>query len=765
MVHSTDSPLWLPFATATLSRMLAPDPEPQIDDTLDLSDPEVTDGPPAAETATGGALLDVLQRSAAAKPGAAPPQDVAYAVAQDERENPAQRADPPAPRLARMLWPRLAAAIRFCALFGTADAVARLLQEGTVTLIDKIPSADLKALREALESGALPDDFGVFSRRTPKTSGRIVLLLSPDQDNEGAVGPIAQRMFWKRVEEVLVDQAPIIIVLPDDVSVPPAYATALPEPRPLPSLNRAMLALLLQTLAEDAAPDDAEWPQIAALAVQLPPDAIVTAMTAPALRVALRWPTTAAIIAHFADATRPQLEYAHGDLSALAAMGALEEAARDLVADLIAWRNGTANWSDMTRSLLLYGPPGVGKTYAASVIAEAAGAGFFATSLSQWQSAGHLGDTLREMRRSFKEARAAAPSILFIDEIDSFSTRSEETHRNASYQRQVVNALLEEMNGLANEEGCVLIGATNAVDKLDPAITRPGRFDRLVDVGLPPPSATRNILQRLLHGDLPEPDIDALSLQARGLSPAALDAAVRQARGAARRHRRPLAVADVGAALQPGQPMPDKFIRRIAAHEAGHALACARLGLGTVLALRITASGGQAETDLRQTAGLPEDIDHLLVFQLAGRAAEKLMTGSASGGAGGPETSDLAKATKLAISAEQSFGLHGSLVWRPAVNAALEDPKLRARVEERLRQADARATDLLERESARLLALTDALEKERVLEGETLARLLLEPLDAAISPRSKEATPAPMAPSGWPPPHVSSDGDETAADA
>ncbi|MDE3239989.1 MAG: hypothetical protein KGN33_13605, partial [Paracoccaceae bacterium] len=66
---------------------------------------------------------------------------------------------------------------------------------------------------------------------------------------------------------------------------------------------------------------------------------------------------------------------------------------------------------------------------------------------------------------------------------------------------------------------------------------------------------------------------------------------------------------------------------------------------------------------------------------------------------------------------------------------------------------------------ARLQALTDALEKERVLEGETLARLLLEPLDAAFSPRSKEATPAPMAPSGWPTLHVSSDGDETAADA
>ncbi|OIQ70872.1 ATP-dependent zinc metalloprotease FtsH [mine drainage metagenome] len=174
--------------------------------------------------------------------------------------------------------------------------------------------------------------------------------------------------------------------------------------------------------------------------------------------------------------------------------------------------------------------------------------------------------------------------------------------------------------------------------------------------------------------------------------------------------------------------MEASLIQRIAAHEAGHAIICAKLGLGRVRALRLTPSGGQAEVDLRPTAGLREDIDALLIYQLAGRAAERMICGNASGGAGGPSDSDLARATKTAIAAEVSLGLAKTLVWQPADSTALKDPALRARIDKRLRSAEARAVALLRDDRERLERLAEALADERLLEGEALKWLLAAPL-------------------------------------
>lgn len=764
MTHENTPPIWFPLSVTALARLTAPvppAPELEEDDASDLDGLEPGPGAGGAMRAPDAAasMIDLLHASAAAlqaRDEAALGEDLAEATSAAEPA-PAPR---PAPRDWHD-WSKLSAGLRLAALFGTEAGVAAALEDGAITTVDGIPVADLTAAREAFQRGLLPEGVAAFQQMPTAGVVRGVLLLAPTLDSDGSVSKTSASRFWQTLDRALTSSAPLLALLPAGFPASPAHARALPAARELPRLDAAMLAMLLRVIYSDDPVDDIAWPDVAALAARLPAAADLATVSDTQIQVALRAPTAEAAadrIAAAAAAARPT-----GDLSALAGMGELEAAAKDLVADLRGWQEGTVAWAQMTRSLLLFGPPGTGKTHAAAEIARAAGAAFFPTSLSQWQAAGHLGDTLRAMRMSFSEARAAAPSILFLDEIDSFGIRMDQSGKNENYQRQVVNALLEEINGQAQAEGCVMIAATNAPEQIDPAITRPGRFDRLVEVGLPGPAAVAQMLGRLLDGALPAADVAALSVAARGQTPAAIDAALRAARGTARRQRRQLEAADVRAALAPPHPMPDDLIRRIAAHEAGHAIACSKLGLGTVHAVRLTPLGGQTEAELRPSAGLLAEIEERLTYQLSGRAAEALITGTISGGAGGPEGSDLAKATCMALSADLSLGLKGSLAWRPTDPAALDDPDLRARVEAQLAAAEARATALLRGEMVRLQALTAALARERALEGEALAGLLHGPLATAVGPMPHDPRPAHLAAADAPDPAAAADGPEAQA--
>ncbi len=145
----------------------------------------------------------------------------------------------------------------------------------------------------------------------------------------------------------------------------------------------------------------------------------------------------------------------------LAGYGKATEWALNLVEDISAWREGSISWSDVDAGLLLSGPPGCGKTLFASAVARSCGAAFLAASSAQWQARGHLGDMLKAMRKTFREAIAAAPAILFLDEFDSFGSRKLLRGDNASYGLQVINALLELLDGADGREGVVVIAATN----------------------------------------------------------------------------------------------------------------------------------------------------------------------------------------------------------------------------------------------------------------------------------------------------------------
>ncbi|RYD73114.1 MAG: ATP-binding protein, partial [Verrucomicrobiaceae bacterium] len=178
------------------------------------------------------------------------------------------------------------------------------------------------------------------------------------------------------------------------------------------------------------------------------------------------------------DTEGPKLEAMHG-------YGEAKSWGLQLARDINDWRSGKIRWADVDRGALLSGPTGVGKTVYAAGLARQCDATLITTSISQWQSKGHLGDMLAAMRADFARAARETPSILFLDELDSVGDRSLFAGKNANYETQVVNALLECMDGSIAREGTVIIGATNNPASIDPAILRPGRLDRHLVINLP----------------------------------------------------------------------------------------------------------------------------------------------------------------------------------------------------------------------------------------------------------------------------------------
>ncbi|NTG08857.1 AAA family ATPase [Rhizobium rhizogenes] len=348
--------------------------------------------------------------------------------------------------------------------------------------------------------------------------------------------------------------------------------------------------------------------------------------------------------------------------------------ARGFVTDLARVKSGALDWAEMGRGVLLHGPPGTGKTLFARAFARSAGLPLIAASVSRWQSFGHLGDLLGAMRESFEEARAKQPSILFLDELDSVGDRAKFSGNHVDYSRQVVNFLLECIDGAQGRDQIVVIAATNYADVIDPALLRSGRIERHIKIELPDAEERFEILRYHLGIKDPEDALRMIAVDLEGWNGADLDMLAREAKQRGRSFQRTVQIDDVIKSLPPLQELSDAQARRVALHEAGHVVAACVLSPGCRVSVSmrkkfrwfdskqiapgVTRFEVSDEDNLLQTR---EDFEDFICRALAGAAAEEHVLGSRSTGFSGSIGSDLEIATVIATQMVCSHGLGRSL--------------------------------------------------------------------------------------------------------
>ncbi len=389
------------------------------------------------------------------------------------------------------------------------------------------------------------------------------------------------------------------------------------------------------------------------------------------------------------------------------------------------------------KGVLLHGPPGTGKTMLAKAVAHESGAEFFSQSAASFVEM-FAGLGAARIRRLFREARKATPAIIFIDELDAVGGRR---GSDISGEReQTLNQLLVEMDGFTSSGDLVVMAASNLLEKLDPALLRPGRFDRQVFVA-PPDVAGREEILRVHTADKPLRDVDLGKVAARtsGLTGADLanlanEAAIRCAR------RRGLALSDedfdqalerIVAGVQSRRVLNSHEKRVVAYHEAGHAL-CAELlpDVDRVHKISIVPRG-QA---LGYTLNLPEEdrylktreelVDHMTVL-LGGRVAEQLVFGAVTTGA----SDDLRRVADITRAMVHDYAMGTADTAQKAVvdGAAASEVTLRIRDEQQQElafEAQRGATDLIVGHRPKLEELAEALLEHEVLERDEIDRLM-----------------------------------------
>ena len=406
------------------------------------------------------------------------------------------------------------------------------------------------------------------------------------------------------------------------------------------------------------------------------------------------------------------------------------------------------------RGVLLMGPPGTGKTLLAKAVAGEAGVPFFSISGSDFVEM-FVGVGASRVRDLFKQAKEASPSIIFIDEIDAVGRqRGAGLGGGHDEREQTLNQLLVEMDGFEDNTAVILIAATNRPDILDPALLRPGRFDRQITVDRPDVKGREQILRvhsenKPLANDI---DFEALAKLTPGFTGADLANLMNEAALlAARRHKSSISMTEIEEAMERVIAGPEKKTRvmtkrertTIAYHECGHALVGHVLENSDPVHKISVISRGRA---LGYTLQLPEEdrfletrdgmLDQIAVL-LGGRTAEELFCSDITTGA----SNDLERATKIAREMVTRYGMSDELGtqvfgeaqhevflgrdWANHNDLSAETAKrIDDEVERIMRTAHSRAREVLDTRRDQMNTMAGVLLERETVEGDVVKALL-----------------------------------------
>lgn len=435
-----------------------------------------------------------------------------------------------------------------------------------------------------------------------------------------------------------------------------------------------------------------------------------------------------------------------------------EDEAKELLTEIVDFLHDPQKYQEIgavcPKGALLVGPPGTGKTLLAKAVAGEAGVPFFSISGSEFVEM-FVGMGASKVRDLFKQANEKAPCIVFIDEIDTIGKKRDSQGFAGNDEReQTLNQLLTEMDGFDASKGVVILAATNRPDTLDPALLRPGRFDRRIPVELPDLKGREEILKvharKIKVGD--NVDFNAIARAASGASGAELANMVNEAAlRAVRENRKFVTQADLEESIEvviAGYQKKNRVLSTkekliVAYHEIGHALVAA-LQTNSAPVTKITiiprTSGAlgytmQVEEEERNLMS-QEELSNKIATLTGGRCAEELVFGSVTTGA----SNDIEQATKLARAMITRYGMSGrfgmvaletqanpylggdsSLSCSPQTATIIDDM-----VVDTVKQAYERAMGLLKDNQGKLHELAKYLYEKETITGEEFMKILTQ---------------------------------------
>ena len=433
-----------------------------------------------------------------------------------------------------------------------------------------------------------------------------------------------------------------------------------------------------------------------------------------------------------------------------------EDEAKESLAEIVDYLHNPQKYTEvgasMPKGVLLVGPPGTGKTMLAKAVADEANVPFFSISGSEFVEM-FVGMGASKVRDLFKQAKEKAPCIVFIDEIDAIGQKRNSGNMGGNDEReQTLNQLLTEMDGFEGNNGVIILAATNRPEALDPALTRPGRFDRRVPVELPDLQGREAILKVHARKIKTTPDVDfhVIARMASGASGAELANIINEAAlRAVRDHRTQVTQADLEESIEvviagyqkKNAVLSDQEKHVVAYHEIGHAL---------VAALQSHSAPVQKITIIPRTSGAlgytmqveeadknlltKEELLNKIATLTGGRAAEEVKFGEITTGA----SNDIEQATKLARAMITRYGMSDEfdmVAMETVTNQYLGgDAQLSCSAETQreidrkvvnvVREQHEKARKILDENRAKLDELSQYLYEKETITGEEFMRIL-----------------------------------------